>query len=45
MLDSSPWRLSSRNDLAQSETTISTHVVALDKALGGKWKALARERA
>ncbi len=41
MLDSERALFSSQSDLAQSETTVSTDVVALYKALGGGWETLA----
>jgi outer membrane protein, multidrug efflux system len=41
VLDSERALFSSESDLAQSEATVSTDVVALYKALGGGWETLA----
>lgn len=41
VLDSQRALLTSQSDLAQSETAVSTDVVALYKALGGGWETLA----
>ena len=41
VLDSGRALFASQSDLAQSEATISTDVVALYKALGGGWETLA----
>ena len=41
VLDSERALFASQSDLAQSEATISTDVVALYKALGGGWETLA----
>jgi outer membrane protein TolC len=41
VLDSERALFASQSDLAQSEATVSTDVVALYKALGGGWEAIA----
>ena len=41
VLDSQRSLFASQSDLAQSETTIATNMVALYKALGGGWETLA----
>jgi len=44
VLDSQRALLASQSDLAQSDTTVSTDVVALYKALGGGWETLTLAR-
>ena len=44
VLDSQRALLASQSDLAQSDTTVSTDVVALYKALGGGWEPLTLAR-
>jgi len=41
VLDSQRALFSSESDLAQSEATVSTNLVALYKALGGGWETIA----
>jgi len=41
VLDSQRSLFASQSDLAQSEATIATNMVALYKALGGSWETLA----
>jgi outer membrane protein TolC len=41
VLDSERSLFASQSDFVQSEATVSTNVVALYKALGGGWEAIA----